>query len=403
MTIFEADELIRLRRDLHAHPELSHQESRTASVVAAALRSLGIEPRIDVGGHGVVADIIGPNDGPTLLYRADMDALPIQETAGRTYGSTNPGVMHACGHDVHTTVGMGVASRLQARRSEIHGRVRLMFQPAEEAAPPPGQKIGAEAMVAEGLLADPPVNAAFALHVMPTLDVGTIGFTGGPVWAASELFDIHLHGAMAHGAYPHDGHDTVYVAAQLIQALQMIPARNVDTRELCVISIGRIAAGTAYNIMPDHVHIQGLIRTHNPTVRSVVLQRFHEVVQGIAAAGRCSAHVEMVVGTHRTANDPWLERFCVDRLAQTGLLRPVAAQPQMGAEDFAAVSRRVPAAYLLLGVRNEERGIVHMIHTPEFDVDEACLAPAADAMTDVLLHAGRSWQQIAPNLGVGEP
>jgi amidohydrolase len=402
MTIFDAEELIRLRRDLHAHPELSHNESRTAAVVASALRSLGLEPRIGVGGHGVVADIIGPVDGPTLLYRADMDALPIQEISGRTYGSTNPGVMHACGHDVHTTIGLGVASRLVAQRNDIRGRVRLMFQPAEEAAPPPGRAIGAEAMVEQGLLDGPRVDAAFALHVMPTLPVGTIGFTGGPVWAASELFDIHLRGGMAHGAYPHEGRDTLYVAAQLIQALQMIPARNVDTRELCVISFGRIAAGTAYNIMPDHVHLQGLIRTHNPAVRARVLQRFHEVVQGIASAGECSAQVDMVVGTHRTANDPWLERFCVDRLALTGLVKPVPAQPQMGAEDFAAVSRRVPSAYLLLGVRNEERGIVHMIHTPEFDVDEACLAGGADAMTDVILHAGHSWDTVAPNLGGGQ-
>ncbi len=394
MTVFHAAQLIDIRRTLHKNPELSHEESATSALVADRLRALGLEVRTGIGGHGVIADIVGDTPGPTLLYRADMDALPIQEIAGRSYGSQNPGVMHACGHDVHTTIGLGVASRLTARRSEIHGRVRMLFQPAEEAAPPPDKKIGADAMVAEGALEAAAVDAAFALHVMPTLPVGTLGYSRGPVWAASDLFDIHLHGGMAHGAYPHQGRDTVYVAAQIIQALQQIPARNVDTTENCVISVGRIDAGTAYNIMPDHVHIQGLIRTHCPQVRQLVLRRFHEVIHGIAQAGECAADVNVFVGTPRTANDPVLEAFTVEAIRAHGALQPMFTTPQMGAEDFAAFSSRVPSAYLLLGVRNEAKGIIHMIHTPEFDVDEACLEPGAEAMTSALLQAGCRWSEL---------
>jgi amidohydrolase len=394
MTIYDSTKLIEIRRTLHRHPELSHNESRTAALVAAKLEAIGLTVRSNIGGHGVIADIVGDKPGPTLLYRADMDALPIQETAGRSYGSQNPGVMHACGHDVHTTIGLGVASRLSNRRAELHGCVRMLFQPAEEAAPPPDKKIGAAAMVEEGALQNPAVDAAFALHVMPTLPVGTLGYSRGPVWAASDLFDIHLHGGMAHGAYPHQGRDTVYVAAQLVQALQQIPSRNVDTTELCVISVGRIQAGTAYNIMPDYVHIQGLIRTHSPSVRQTVLRRFHEVIQGIASAGECTADVNVFVGTKRTANDPVLEAFAVESIRSHGALEPMFTTPQMGAEDFAAISGLVPSAYLLLGVRNESKGIIHMIHTPEFDVDESCLEPGAEAMTHALLDAGKRWASL---------
>lgn len=388
-------ELIAIRRDLHTWPELSHQESRTAALVAEQLRAMGLNPRTGIAGHGVVVDIEGAHPGPTLLYRADMDALPIQEIAGRPYSSQNPGVMHACGHDVHTTIGLGVASRILAQRLALHGRVRFVFQPAEEAAPPPGQAIGAERMVEEGVLEGPAVDAAFALHVMPTIPAGQLGYTRGPVWAASELFDITVHGAMAHGAYPHEGIDAVYVAAQIIQSVQQIVARNVDARDACVISFGRIQAGTAYNIMPEKVLLQGLIRTHDPAVRTLVMRRFHEVVQHTAAAAGARADVQMVRGTWLTANDPTLETFCVDTIQQSGLLTPMYHRPQMGAEDFAAFSRRVPSCYLLLGVRNEARGIVHMIHTPEFDVDETCLAPGADAMVQVLLRAGREWSELA--------
>ena len=181
-----------------------------------ALRGHGFAIEEGVAGHGVVALLEGTHPGPTLLYRADMDALPIEEADDRDYASLNPGVMHACGHDVHTTIGIGVARTLAERRGDVHGRIKFVFQPAEEAAPPPGELIGAEQMVQEGVLEGPDVDAAFALHVMPSLEVGAIGYTGGAVWAASDLFDIHVQGEMAHGAYPHEGRDPILAASAIV-------------------------------------------------------------------------------------------------------------------------------------------------------------------------------------------
>ena len=303
------DQLIAIRRDLHRNPELSHDEARTAGVVVGALEDRGFALRTNVAGHGVVATLEGRHPGPTLLYRADMDALPIQEEATHDYGSTNPGVMHACGHDVHTTIGIGVARALATRVDELHGRIRFVFQPAEEAAPPPGQAIGAEKMVQEGVLDSPRVDAAFAMHVMPLLEAGKIGYTGGPVWAASELFDIRVRGRMAHGAYPHEGRDPILAAAAIVQALQQVPSRIVDARHACVLSVCRVTAGTAYNIIPDSAHLQGLLRTLDPGVRKEAMHAARQIVEATAQAHDCEASIEFVRGTHLTANDPALETF----------------------------------------------------------------------------------------------
>lgn len=386
------DALVSLRRDLHRHPELSHEEERTASLVAASLRAQGLTVREGVAGHGVIADIKGAHEGPTLLYRADMDALPIQEAEGRTYGSVNAGVMHACGHDVHTTMGLGVAAAIADRRAELHGTVRCLFQPAEEAAPPPGQVIGAEEMVNQGALEG--VDAAFALHVMPTLDVGTIGATGGAVWAASDLFDVWIRGEMAHGAYPHEGRDPIVAAAQLIGAWQMVPARFCDARDPVVLSVGRVRAGSAYNVLPNEVHLQGLLRTHDPAVREAAIAHATRLAEQIAGAFDCTAEVQFVRGTYATQNDPTLEAHAVTAIRASGAAEVVSAPPQMGAEDFAAFSRRVPGCYLFVGVRNEARGVTSMIHTPTFDVDERCLRVGVDAMTHALLDVGARWSSL---------
>jgi amidohydrolase len=383
----DENDLIALRRDLHQHPELSHHEARTAGVVAERLRALGLEPRTGVAGHGIIADLVGSHPGPTLLYRADMDALPIDEAEDRPYRSCNPGVMHACGHDVHTTIGVGVATALASVREQLKGRVRFVFQPAEEAAPPPGAVIGAERMVREGALEGPPVDAAFALHVMPLLPVGQIAGTGGAVWAASDLFDIHIDGAMAHGAYPHEGVDPVLCAAHVIASLQQIVSRNIDAREPTVVSVCRVQGGSAYNVIPARVTLQGLVRTLSDATRAVALARLREVAEGVAAAHGCRATVTTVRGTLLTANDPGLERRTLASIERSRVAEVTSFQPQMGAEDFAAFSTRVPGCYLFLGVRNEERGIVHMIHTPRFDVDERCIGIGVRAMAGALLEA----------------
>jgi amidohydrolase len=280
--------------------------------------------------------------------------------------------------------------------------VKFVFQPAEEAAPPPGRVIGAEQMVEEGVLASPAVDAAFALHVMPLLEVGHLGFTQGAVWAASDLFDIHVRGRMSHGAYPHEGADPIVAGAAVVAALQSVVSRRIDARDPVVISVCRFSAGTAYNIVPDTAHLQGLVRTLDERVRSAALRLLVETAEQVARAYGCTAEVTTVRGAWLTANDPALERFVCARIEERpGGPRLTSFKPQMGAEDFSAFSRRVPSCFLFLGVRNEARGIVHMIHTPRFDVDEACLPLAVDTMTHALLETGARWAEVAPSLGRG--
>lgn len=390
-----SEALIELRRTLHAHPELSHHEERTAARVCSALEAMGLEVQGGIAGHGLVAQIDGAHSGPVLLYRADMDALPIQEVAGRAHGSTVAGVMHACGHDVHTTIGVGVAARLLARQNELHGAVKLVFQPAEEASPPPGQAIGAERMVEEGVLDGPAVDAAFALHVMPELDVGRIAGTGGAVWASSDLFDVVVRGRMAHGAYPQEGRDAIFAASQVVMSLQQLVARNLDPRDPAVVSVCRFDAGTAHNVLAGEARLKGLIRTLSTTAREMLMARFVDIVETTARACGCEAEVSFVRGAYLTENDPALEAFALDVIARTQPIETTRVLPQLGAEDFSAFSRRVPSCYLFLGVRNEALGITSPIHTPSFDVDERALVLGADAMSEVLLQAGRG----APVLG----
>lgn len=390
---YSSEELIAFRRDLHQHPELSLHEKRTASKVTEALTRLGLEAQRGVGGEGVVALIEGSQPGPVLLYRADIDALPIQEVEGRPYGSKNPGVMHACGHDVHTTIGIGVASELVGRRDELRGAVKMVFQPAEEASAPPGEVIGAEWMVRDGVLESPDVDAAFALHVMPELDVGWLAGTGGPVWASSDVFEVVVKGQMAHAAFPHQGRDAVLAASQIVVALQQIVARELDPREPGVITVGSFHAGTAHNILAPEAVLKGTIRALSDDSRDLLLKRFAEVVHGVAAAHGCSATIQNVLSAALTANHPELEQFALNQAADTGISIK-SVRPQMGAEDFSAFSRRVPSSYLYLGVRNEARGITSPLHTPTFDVDERCIDLGVAAMTQALLRVGQRWPEL---------
>lgn len=387
--------LIKIRRQLHQYPELSHQEENTAAFIVEKLTSLGLKPQTNVAGHGVVALLKGSKPGPTLLYRADMDALPIQEENTHDYKSMKNGVMHACGHDVHITIALGIAQELAKQTEKLCGSIKFVFQPAEEAAPPPGSIIGAEKMVAEGVLFAPKVDAAFALHVMPSLNVGELGFTNGSVWAASDLFDITITGKMTHGAYPHKGADPIYAGAQIVQALQQIPARNVDGREAAVISVCSFQAGSAYNIIPKSAELLGLLRTLKPNIRKLALRRIREISQGIANSANCSANVQLRSGAKLTQNNVKLELVLRSILEKNAHLenmpKCVTTSPQLGAEDFAAFAQRVPSVYLLLGVCNKKIGIDAMLHTPKFDIDERAIAFGVNAMSLALLTLGETW------------
>lgn len=388
------EQLVRDRRHLHAHPELSFHEERTAQYITERLKSYGITEIERCADTGVVALIRGAHPGPTLAFRGDIDALPIIEQSDAAYCSTAQGVMHACGHDVHTTLGLGVAQQMHARRHDLHGTIKCIFQPAEEA-PPEEYAIGAERMVEDGVLANPDVDAIFAFHCMPTLEVGKIGYTGGPVWASSDLVEVTLRGEKTHAAYPHSGRDALVAASQLVMALQTITSRLVDTRQPCVLSFGKIEAGESYNIIADTAKLTGILRTLSDEAADVARTELERITHGIAQATGTRAELTLTPGARLTANDPEVEARCVAAMRDVvpdGTM--VSHLPQLGAEDFAAFSRRVPGCYLFLGVRNEARGITHMLHTPQFDVDESCIELGVFAMSHAMLELGKSWTSV---------
>ncbi|MBM3881973.1 MAG: amidohydrolase [Verrucomicrobia bacterium] len=378
--------LIEQRRDFHRHPELSNREERTARVVAEQLRAAGLEEvRTGVAKHGVVALLRGARPGAVVAARADLDALPIQETLDVPYKSLNPGVKHACGHDVHTAVQLGVARVLSQMRDRIPGTVKFLFQPAEEGAPL-GEDGGAAYMIAQGALADPQPGAIFGLHVAPDLDVGQIGYSLGPALASADRFLVTIRGRMSHGAWPQDGIDAIVVAAECIGALQTLRSRRIDTREPFVLSIGKIQGGTRSNIIADEVTLDGTVRTHSEAVRAQVKELMREVLDGVTAAHGARFTLDYRDGNPVTFNPPELVQATLPALRQVvGQAQVIERKPVMGAEDFAFYQQVVPGFFYFLGVRNTAKGITAMIHTAEFDVDEECLVVGVQAMANVLL------------------
>jgi amidohydrolase len=378
-------QLINQRRDFHMHPELSNREERTAKVIAEKLRALGLEVKTGVGRHGVVGLLKGGKPGPVVAVRADMDALPIQENIDVPYKSQNPGVKHACGHDVHMTVELGVVEVLSKMREQIKGTIKFIFQPAEEGAPT-GEEGGARLMIKEGVLENPRPQAIFGLHVMPTIEVGQIGYNSGPAMASSERFMIKIRGKKVHGAYPHDGIDTVVVAADCVMALQTIRSRRIDTQEPLVITLGSIHGGNRFNIIADEVVLEGTMRTLSEEVRVKAHEMMKKTLDGITSAYGATAELEFNLPTPVTYNDPKLVEETLPTikriLGDKNLLNP---KPQMGAEDFSEYQKIIPGFFYFLGVGNKAKGITAMIHTPEFDVDEESLLVGVKLMTNVLL------------------
>lgn len=383
-TIDQAQELFgytkTLRRDFHMHPEIGFQEVRTAGIVARELQALGLEVSTGIAETGVIALIEGSKPGPVVLARFDMDALPIVEDTGAEYASKNPGVMHACGHDGHTAIGLTVARMLQARQNEINGTVKLVFQPAEEGLG------GAQRMVAEGVLDNPVPDHCLALHLWNEKPLGWIGVTPGPSMAASETFRVQLTGKGGHGAAPHLTVDPLYAAAQIVTALQSIVARNVPPQDTAVVSVTSIHSGTTFNVIPHTAEFQGTIRTFNPEVRSMVIERFREIVSQIAQALNCAVEIEVESVTPAVINDPELSAR-VQRIAQK--LYPQAEidnqERTMGSEDMAFMMDTIPGCYFFIGSSNPEKGLDAKHHHPRFDFDEAALQISASMMTAAVL------------------
>ena len=361
-----------LRRDFHRHPELGFQEVRTASVVARELNTLGLEVTTGIGKTGVVTLIESSRPGPTVLLRFDMDALPITEATGVEYASENPGVMHACGHDGHIAVGLTVARLLNERRDEWAGIVKLVFQPAEEGLG------GAEAMITDGVLINPRPDVTLALHLWNEKPVGWLGIAPGPVMAASEIFSVRITGKGGHGAAPHATIDPVLAAAQVVNALQGIVARNVAPLQSAVISVTMVHAGDAFNIIPQTVDMKGTIRTFDPDVRERVLERFNQVVINVTQAFECQVEVEVKSITPAVVNDPAITRRVrqVAESMQLGSEMPLACST-MGSEDMSFMMQDIPSCYFFVGSANSDKGLDYSHHHPKFDVDEASLPRAA--------------------------
>jgi len=378
--------LIETRRDFHRHPELSNREERTARVVAEKLRALGLdEVRKNVARHGVVGLLKGTKPGPVVALRADMDALPINETIDVPYKSLVPGVKHACGHDAHTTVELGVAEVLSKMRDEIHGSVKFLFQPAEEGAPA-DEEGGAPLMIKEGALENPKPLAIFGLHTTPEEEAGQIGYRAGPSQASSDGFSITIHGKMSHAASPQKGIDTIVVAAECVSALQSIKSRRIDAFEPVVITIGTIHGGNRQNILADEVKMEGTVRTLSEDVRNRVDQLMRETLAGVTKAYGAKFEMKYSRGTMVVDNDPKLvaETLPILRLV-LGEKNVLEAPKRMGAEDFSFYQQVVPGFFLRLGSGNKAKGITAEGHTPEFDIDEECLVTGVKVMANIAM------------------
>ncbi len=376
MATAEIDLLVRTRRDLHRHPELAFQEHRTAGIVAERLRAAGYEVRTGVAETGVVGTLHGgAGDGPTLLLRADMDALPIVEESAHDFTSTHAGVMHACGHDAHVAIGLAVAERLARTRGEWGGTVKYVFQPAEEGGG------GALRMVEEGVLEG--VDAALGLHVWLGMESGVVGVVPGPLMASAGEFEITIRGRGGHGAMPHDTIDAVLVGSHVVVALQSIVARNVSPLDAAVVSVGVFQAGTAQNIIADSARLVGTVRAFDVDACAELPRRIERVVAGVCSALGAEYDFHFQQDTPPTINDPALAEAV--RLAAEEVLGPerVRTDPDvrtMASEDFGEFLLRVPGCYFFVGARNEAIGAVHPHHSPRFDLCEDALPVSVDVL-----------------------
>lgn len=387
--------LVETRRDIHANPELSNEEQRTSALVAARLRAAGLEVKTGVAKHGVVALLKGAQEGPCVAVRGDMDALPIKELRSVPYRSKNPGVMHACGHDVHTTVALGVAELLSKHRDQVRGTVKFLFQPAEEAMPATYKKDwGAKLMVAEGAMDNPRPAAVFGLHcttsvsplntsddVTHYLKAGQITYSIGPDSANSDRFNIIIHGKMAHGSAPHRGVDAIAVAAEAITALQAIRSRHTNTRQPLVLTIGTIQGGQRENILAEEVTLGGTVRTYDAAFRDHVIELMHRTLKGITEAHGATYEMDYRKGYPSIINDAALVQATLPSLRRiAGAANVIEGIPGMGGEDFSYFAQVCPGFFFRLGVANEGKGIVGGVHTPMFDVDEQCMKTGVKAM-----------------------
>jgi amidohydrolase len=387
-----APRVVQWRRDIHQHPELSFQETRTSALVARHLQSLGIEVQTGVGGNGVVGILRGGKPGPVVALRADMDALPVTElvdlpfksTARAMYNGQEVGVMHACGHDNHVAILMGTAELLAGMRDRIPGTVKFLFQPAEEA-PPRG---GAGPMIDAGALENPHVDAVFGLHVGPGA-LGTVSYVSGPTAASADNFKVVVHGKQTHGAMPWAGVDPIVVGAQIVLGFQTIMSRQVNLSSApAILTVGAFNAGNRTNIIPDSAVLIGTVRTFDEAVRGEIHARMKKTAEAIAQSAGATAEVEIETGYPVTVNDGALTTRMIPTLQRAaGATHVAKGTPTTAAEDFSRYARKVPGLFVSLGVTppSKDWHTAAPNHSPLFEADEAALPIGVRVMSSLAL------------------
>lgn len=383
------------RRDIHEHPELGNREFRTAKLVADHLQKLGMEVKTGVAHTGVIGILKGGKPGPVVALRADMDALPVAEEVDlpfksvvrTTYNGQDVGVMHACGHDNHVAILMGVAELLAGMKSELQGTVKFVFQPAEEGAPE-GEEGGAELMLKEGAFQNPKVDAVFGLHVFP-FETGKIVSRGGGLMASGDSYKVVIRGRQTHGALPWNGIDPITVSSQIISSMQSIVSRQVDlTLTPAIVTVGYIRGGVRVNIIPDSVEFGGTIRTFDEPTRDSILVRFRRIVTGLAEANGATADIDMFRGTPVTYNDPALtERMAPSLKRALGDDRVEVGRQTTTSEDFSLFQKAAPGVFYFLGVtpKGTDPAKVAPNHSPRFFADEAALVPGVKALSTLAI------------------
>lgn len=377
-------EIIKIRHFLHMNPELSNREFETAKLVASKLMSLDFDVKTGVAKTGVVAVLKGSQEGFTVGIRADMDALPIQELTDVPYKSLNPGVMHACGHDIHTSIVLGTAMVLSSLKNRLKGNIKFIFQPAEEGSPP-GEEGGANLMIKEGVLENPPVGAIFGLHVWDE-NLGNVLFSSGPIMASSDWFQIVIKGKSAHGARPHEGIDAITLAAQVINGLQSIISRSTDPTEPVVLTIGKIKGGIKSNIIAEKVLLEGTIRSLSENNRQKIPRLMENIVEAITFSFGADYVFRYRKSSPSVYNHPELAKIMLPTLLDLlGKSKVKELKPQMVAEDFSHYCQKIPGFFFFLGVKDPKQKTMAPLHSPYFNPDERSIHLGIKIMCHLLL------------------
>ncbi len=370
------DELVSVRRDFHMHPEIGFHEKRTSRIVAEYLTALGMEVQTGIAQTGVVGMMGGNKPGPTVLLRFDMDALPVTEESNVEYASKTKGMMHACGHDGHTSMGLAIAKMLTPYQDQMAGTLKFMFQPAEEGLG------GAFAMIAHGVLENPKPDVALAMHLWTPEPYGSVRVVEGPVMSSSSVFTLTVEGRGGHGAAPHMSTDPILAAAHIVSALQSIVSRNVDPQDSVVVSIGEFNAGTTFNVIPERAILKGTVRSYNNKLHRKIYRRILEMAHHMAISFNCKATMETIaiVSAVVNADEPTaVVRNAVNKILGDG---HISRKRTMASEDMGYVLEEIPGCYFFVGAGNEELGFTYPHHHPKFDFDERAMIDGVAIMAE---------------------